>query len=136
MKILTPVIFALLLVAACKKYTTATFTELNGQYSGVLIANQKNSGDSTLRTTSPVSVFFLNHRYRSISRPDSVAAGAAGNFQLQGNNITLKDSLSHLANFDWNLILKGTYNYTILGDSLVLTKRVAGTLYTYRLGKN
>ena len=58
------------------------------------------------------------------------------------NNVKFVDELFYTANFDWNTILTGDYNYQIKGDSLILEKIVAlptsGTAnvyYQYRLKK-
>lgn len=59
------------------------------------------------------------------------------------SNVKFVDELFYTANFDWNTILTGDYNYQIKGDSLILDKVVAlptsGTnpaiYYQYRLKK-
>ena len=58
-------------------------------------------------------------------------------------NVKFVDELFYTANFDWNTILTGDYNYQVKGDSLILNKMVAlptsGTdpaiYYQYRLKK-
>ena len=59
------------------------------------------------------------------------------------NNVKFVDELFYTANFDWNTILTGDYNYQIKGDSLILDKIItlptsgttAGIYYQYRLKK-
>ncbi|MBC7615968.1 MAG: hypothetical protein H7202_07875 [Pedobacter sp.] len=66
-----------------------------------------------------------------------------GPFELgTRNNVKFVDELFYTANFDWNTILTGEYNYQIKGDSLILEKIVAlptsgtaGAYYQYRLKK-
>jgi len=64
-----------------------------------------------------------------------------GTFKVEDKmNITFNDINVWTADFDWNLILNGTYTYEALGDRLILTKKLANTsasadfyYYQYRL---
>lgn len=64
-----------------------------------------------------------------------------GTFKVEDKmNITFTDTNVWTADFNWNLILSGTYIYEALGDSLILTKKFATSnpsadfyYYQYRL---
>lgn len=63
----------------------------------------------------------------------------SGSFAVQDKfTVTFKDKNQWTTNFDFNMVLNGTYSYEALGDSLILTKYVEvpaqGTnYYQYRL---
>lgn len=59
----------------------------------------------------------------------------SGTYEVLNNNtIRFKDVNLWTADFDWNTILSGDYNYEIKGDSLIMTKKTNATnMYQYRL---
>ena len=87
----------------------------DGTYVGtftVKYANEKKSG--------PVTVLRENGRYSCSANPDGFPAGGFGTFSVQGNEIAFNDSGIYTADFDWNLILGGTYQYSFNGQKLTL----------------
>ncbi|MFI5453734.1 hypothetical protein ACHMWN_16465 [Pedobacter sp. UC225_61] len=63
-----------------------------------------------------------------------------GSFKLEDKRtVTFSDKNVWTADFDWNLILNGTYTYQALADSLILTRVLYATTpidnnyYQYRL---
>jgi hypothetical protein len=69
---------------------------------------------------------------------------SSGNFEVKDKmRINFTDTNVWPANFDFNLVLNGTYKYEALGDSLILTKMLpienpSSTLmhYQYRLKRS
>lgn len=63
----------------------------------------------------------------------------SGSFKLEDKTtVTFSDEIVRTADFDWNIILNGSYTYQALGDSLILTRNLPYlpttiTLYQYRL---
>jgi hypothetical protein len=72
------------------------------------------------KKSGPVTVVLENGRYTSSSNPDLIPAGGFGTFSVQGNEIAFNDSGIYTADFDWNLILGGNYQYSFNGQKLTL----------------
>ena len=60
--------------------------------------------------TSRVSIFFDQNRFEGQSTQVNYPAICRGTFELDENTVTFVDSCAWTANFDWSLILSGTYN--------------------------
>ncbi|SEO49551.1 hypothetical protein SAMN05428947_102569 [Mucilaginibacter sp. OK283] len=58
-----------------------------------------------------------------------------GGYVVAGNEITFTDSLMHTADFNWSLLLNGTFKQSNKGDSLVWTKTLGTYNYIYTLKK-
>ncbi|WP_421869827.1 hypothetical protein [Marinoscillum sp.] len=56
-----------------------------------------------------VSITIDGNRFTCSSGPQYIPAGGSGTFQVEGNEITFVDENVWTANFDWGLILNGTY---------------------------
>lgn len=123
-----------------KSITIATYsgplnggTIANGTYSGLLLADEKDNAFNTGPITRNVSYSFSNSNYNTVVAPEGFTAASKGAYTLSGNKIALTDSLVHTANFDWNLILSGSYSYEVNADSLIITKTSGTNTYTYKL---
>jgi hypothetical protein len=104
----------------------------NGTYSGQFI-----HGTTGATVTSDSQVSFNGNNYSSTK--------GSGTYEVLENNIVqFKDVNFWTADFDWNTILKGRYNYELKGDSLIMTKLFelvdnqnnassVPTIYQYRL---
>lgn len=121
-------IFAIsLCCSACRKENNAS--DFQGSYVGTFIVKspeQSTRTATTLKLSSP-----------SFEVTEGLKLGS-GTFTVEDRStVTFADTNSWTADFDWNLILNGTYAYQTLGDSLILTKRIttANNLnqYQYRL---
>jgi hypothetical protein len=110
-------------------------TIANGTYMGQLLADEKDNGFNTGPITRDVVIAFNSSNYTTITGPSGFAAESKGVFTLSGNKIALTDSLAHPADFDWGLILEGSYSYNVNADSLILTKMGGDNTYTYKLKK-
>ena len=129
----TPVLFILLsavlsFTACTKNKVTPLPQKLDGTYTGAFTA----TGTDAINTTAHVVIAgrtyqgSLNTTFGVLSR---------GSYIVNNNQITFTDSTVHTANFNWGLLLNGTYSSTIKGDSLILVKKGSGFNYVYRLKK-
>ena len=103
-----------------------------GNYSGIFKYR-----DSTGTKTGKTTVVFTRNAYRVTGGTDRFPAGSSGVFSTTGKNkIRFNDQNIRTADFDWNLVLNGNYDYKFKGDSLILKKDHASAekkQYEYRL---
>ena len=128
----TPVFFillsAVLSFTACTKNKVTPLPEkLDGTYTGAFTS----SGPGSINTTA--NVIIAGKTYQG-SLNTTFGVLSRGSYVVNNDQITFTDSTVHTANFNWGLLLSGTYTATAKGDdSLILVKK--GTDYTYRLKK-
>jgi hypothetical protein len=132
-KLLIALTFAASLFISCKKHTVAPGSIFNGKYAGTFTYSNNDPTANYVPLTGWVGVIFNDKHYYSTSPLSMFAAGASGNFINDAKQITFADSTVHPANFDWGIILNGSYTYTTKGDSLFLTKKVSYNIYSYKL---
>lgn len=89
-------------------------TQIEGTYSGVFTVEYINGGSFS----NPVTVTFGNGRYTSSAAADRFPAGGTGTFELEQDNISFADENIWTADFDWNLVLNGKYEYSLTGHQL------------------
>lgn len=105
---------------------------VEGTYSGRFIYTVAISSSGP--TISPASIHFENGTFRSGAGKNRIPAGGSGTFKVSGKQIEFADTNAWTADFDWRLILNGTYTYKIQSDSLFLTRHTNdGNKYEYRL---
>ncbi|NCD72166.1 hypothetical protein [Mucilaginibacter agri] len=130
---------ALLSIAACKKdkvVTQPTPIKLSGVYIGQFTYSYYGATIYGEGLQGNVTVTFSGSKYKSTSPSDNFAAGADGSFVVNNDKqITFADSSVHPANFNWGIILNGSYNYSTKGDSLFLINKSSSTISNYRLKK-
>lgn len=91
--------------------------EILGAYSGTFKVFYE--GDTI---TNPVTViFYKNGEYESTSSVDKIPAGGSGTFTYDDSKITFEDENIWTADFDWNLILSGEYEYELQTNNYHLT---------------
>lgn len=107
-------------------------TTLEGEYEGTFTVEYQN--DQTF--SNPVEVSFSGGEFSSSTGANRFPAGGNGAYNVENNTIQFTDENIWTADFDWNLILNGTYNYTINGNTLILSanKNDVG-VYKYVLEK-
>jgi hypothetical protein len=122
-------ISALILVcAACKKENNAM--EFQGTYTGSFKAIYQDKTE-----TSDAEINLENRKFTVIK---GIKLGG-GTFTLNDKKtITFADKNLWTSDFDYQLVLNGSYTFEALGDSLILTKYVAQpadfiNVYQYRL---
>ncbi|MBB2145479.1 hypothetical protein GM921_08295 [Pedobacter sp. LMG 31464] len=113
---------------ACEKDKNAK--DFKGTYSG------------TFRTMQDGKVAMTDTELTLLNGNFEVKKGiktGKGSFKLEDKTtVTFSDEIARTADFDWNIILNGSYTYQALGDSLILTRNLPYlpttiTLYQYRL---
>lgn len=105
---------------------------LEGTFTGVFRVEY--AGGET--HSNPVTVTFNGDGYSSSAAQDRFPAGGSGKFELNASTVEFSDENIWTADFDWNLILNGTYNVTTIGDKVTLSARKNEVgLYEYELTK-
>lgn len=107
--------------------------DLTGTYSGTFTVEYQN-GEVL---SNPVTVSFMeDNTYQSSGNANYIPAGGSGTYEVDDSQIIFKDTNYWTANFDWNLILDGEYDYSLTGNQLILTAQKNGeALYRYELTK-
>lgn len=86
--------------------------------------------------TGPTTVELKNGQFTCSGNSNKIPAGGSGTFSVDNNTIRFKDANIWTANFDWNLILSGSYEYTINGKKLTIAAEKNGVgNYQYVLEK-
>lgn len=134
MKKLVYIFMLMLLFIACKKENNAR--DFKGTYTG------------TFRTIVNQNILSTDFEMTLIDKTFKVNKGAklaSGEFKVDDTKtVTFADKNVWTADFDWNLILNGTYIYEAKGDSLILTKIIKSdpawnsvpVSYQYRLKRS
>lgn len=117
--------------SGCSK-TDKKISVLTGIYSGTFYRHLLLSSLSPAGSGS-VTVTFSENNYTCTANPNRIPAGGSGNYQISNQEVQFKDTNIWTADFDWGLILNGTYTVERKSDSLILTKITSTTLYEYRL---
>lgn len=123
-------VFALVFaISSCQK----THVELTpGTYSGTFTVTY-----STGNQSAPVSLTLnTDGSYLCTSSANHIPSGGFGQYSINQGNLVFVDEGVYTADFDWNLILNGSYSYTFDGSNLVFSanKNEVGN-YAYKLVK-
>jgi hypothetical protein len=102
---------------------------LNGTYSGTFIVNY-GSGIQE----GPFQLEIKDNSYRCSGNENRLPAGGSGTFSFGQNEIVFQDENMWTADFDWNLILNGSYSLVQMDDTLSLTKKQGQAKYVYKIG--
>ena len=95
-----------------------TNQDFNGTYNGTFTVEYAN-GETF---SNPVIVSFTKENaYQSSQNNDFFPAGGNGTYEKGNSTINFTDINFWLANFDWNLILDGKYNYSKNGNKLIIS---------------
>ena len=119
------------LFLSCDKSGEISKSLEEGTYSGIFTvtySSGKRTGETTLKLE--------NGKYICTSNSGRIPAGGSGNYSINNKKITFNDVNFWTADFDWNLILSGEYDYTFDGKRLVFSanKNEVGN-YKYDLKK-
>ena len=98
---------------SCEKSESANHM-LSGRYMGIF--------SRTGMDTSQVSLYFDQNRFEGFSSMANYPAICSGTFSHNDNTVEFVDNCAWPANFDWSLILKGTYNISYSDGSVRLWK--------------
>lgn len=128
-KSLIATIFSItILLSSCKK---DDFEIKDGTYKGTFTVTYSpgtQSGQTTLE--------LKNGKFSCSGNINRIPAGGSGTFSSDNKKITFSDENVWTADFDWNLILNGQYDYTFDGKNLIIsTDKNGGGNYKYYLEK-
>ena len=118
---------------ACSNDDDTTDRSFNGTYTGTFSVTYEN-GDTF---SNPVSVTFNGQdNYSSTGNSSRIPAGGSGTYVKENTTISFHDINTWTADFDWNLVLDGTYDYSLTGTHLIISAHKNDlALYTYDLIK-
>ncbi|WP_241748736.1 META domain-containing protein [Aestuariibaculum suncheonense] len=109
-----------MLILSCNSDDESPQAVINGEYIGIFERGENNSN---------VELIFNNGNWRGESEVVKFPALCNGTYSSSGNVITFENACPWTAEFDWSLILTGEWNYSLDGNSLILTK-TNGDKYT------
>lgn len=91
----------------------------------------------TATLTGMTTLHLSEGRYECDGNDNRIPAGGSGTYRTENGIILFQEERMWTADFDWNLILKGGYNYSVSGKRLKLSMRTdRGAFYKYDLLKN
>lgn len=91
----------------------------------------------TATLTGSTVLHLSGGRYECDGNDNRIPAGGSGTYRTENGIILFQEERMWTANFDWNLILKGEYNYSVSGRRLKLSMRTdRAPFYKYDLLKN
>lgn len=104
---------------------------LEGTYAGTFTVHYE-----FMVQNGPVTMTLKGGRYSCSGNTGHIPAGGSGTYTVSSGVITFKDENIWTADFDWNLILNGPYQFTLNSGKLTLSKGINGMgTYTYELNK-
>ena len=107
----------LIILYSCDKTETQPY--LDGRYIGIF--------HRTGMDTALINILFDGSRFEGSSNRQNYPAICSGSFRLEENSIFFTDSCMWTANFDWSLILAGSYNINT-SDGTVRIWKTNGTV--------
>jgi len=128
------VLTASLFFLSCSKEILQS-TNMDGSYQGVFEWTNTNPAADFMPVKGDVTVTFDGLNYSSTGNSNYVPASSGGKYFIKKDVMTFTDTMMHTANFDWNMLLNGSYTYNIKDDNVTLTRIVGYNKYTYRLKK-
>jgi len=122
-----------LIFVSCNNDDEDLSQRINGTYSGTFTVEYLN-GDTF---TNPVTIEFTGvNNYQSSGSSDYFPAGGNGSYERSNSTIDFYDENYWTANFDWNLILSGEYDYLISDNELIISANRSDLgIYKYELTK-
>lgn len=121
MRLIICALVLLAILASCKKDNESDSARpIDGGYSGTFTR----TGMDTARVTLSLG----ENLYEGQSNTERYPAICRGSFELSQNVIVFADSCTWTANFDWTLILNGTYNISFLNDNGIRIWRTNGDI--------
>ena len=94
--------------------------DIDGQYIGTFQRG---------RNTSNVELTFTDTNFSGESETVKFPAICNGNYSISERTIKFENQCPWTAEFDWSLILTGTWNFSFANNTLILTNSI-GDLYT------
>lgn len=123
------------LLVACNKSNNTMDTPLSPPQGAVYKGTFRRVGTGN-EFISAVSLAFMGNGWTGTSQFQKYPALCNGTYRGNDHELIFENGCVWTAEFDWTLILAGSYQLTVDGDSLVLLKSYgAGFSDVYRLKK-
>lgn len=126
--LLLAVLFLPFLMGCSKQNSDNVPTD--GKFKGTFTVNYQNA-----RKSGETTLVLDNGRYSCSGNPDRIPAGGSGTYSIDNGKITFVEENFWTADFDWNLILEGLYDYQFDGRNLIIYAENDVGHYEYRLVK-
>lgn len=124
------ILFLMLTLVACKK-SDSDAVRPSGAYEGIFKRYNMEGSE-----TAHVELVFGRNTFRGTSDRIAYPALGTGKFSAQEGSLNFENKSVWTAQFDWTLILNGTYLERREGDSLILSKSYGnGWVDVYKLKK-
>jgi hypothetical protein len=123
MKIILTLLITALFFQSCSKISLP-----NGSYSGRFLMES-----GTISNEGIFQLEILDNNFHCTGNVNRMPAGGSGTFSMSNNEIAFQDENMWTADFDWNLILNGSYSTSQEGDTLILVKEQGSTKYIYKI---
>ena len=124
--------FALLITVflACDKSDNSNDDSqvLDGRYLGTF--------HRTGNDTADVSILFRDNHFEGSTDKVKYPAICGGSYSIQGTLINFADSCSWTADFDWSLILSGTFNFQVNNGTVRIWKTNGAVTDEYLLRRS
>ena len=118
-----------ILLLSCEKIQVKS---KNGTYKGAFTVTYNSGWVRTGETTLELK----NGEFSCSGNSNRIPAGGSGTFSINENEISFFDENAWTADFDYNLILEGTYNCEFQGKKLIISADRSGLgHYEYELEK-
>ncbi len=124
------IIVAVFAMAGCKK-DRASSSSLSGDYTGTFV----HSTIAGRYMTAHVTVHLGKNDFSGSSDMVNYPAICRGTWEVSGNALQFNDQCIWPANFDWTLILTGSYEYHFDGKHLSLSNNIPDNTNQYELDK-
>jgi hypothetical protein len=121
-------------LSGCSKQIIQT-KNIDGTYTGVVEVLNTDSAANAKPVQGRIVVNFKGMDYTCSANLVYEYASGAGKFFVRPDVMTFTDILIHPVGFNWNLVLNGSYKYSIAGDSITLVRKVEAKTFTYHLKK-
>jgi len=112
----------LLLLTGCQDNpTTSDSVQIEGEYNGTFTITYHVGTDSARTETGAVEFSFDDGRYDVDGEQRYLPPRGGGKYTI-GSSINLTDRELHTAEFDWSLILNGSFDYEMKENTLTMTQ--------------
>lgn len=112
----------LLLLSGCQDNPTASDSvQIEGEYNGTFTITYHVGTDSARTETGAVEFSFDDGRYDVDGEQRYLPPRGGGKYTI-GRSINLTDREFHTAEFDWSLILNGSFDYELKESTLTMTQ--------------
>ena len=121
MRLIACILALATLLSACKKENEENDARIpNGVYAGTF--------SRTGMATVHVNIEFEANTFEGQSDTDKYPAICHGTYNISDNRVIFTDLCTWTADFDWSLILNGTYDISFREDGVIRIRRTTGTL--------